>query len=122
MILLIEPDSIWQTIMRRHLGAGLVAADNSSSALDIAYKELPDAVILELNLPDMPGLELLKIFRSNGSFAWLPILVLTHAAAKSDYEASLEHGVWDYLLKSEVSLPHIIAKTGNFLRAHQINF
>jgi two-component system KDP operon response regulator KdpE len=64
--------------------------------LDEIAARAPDAVILDLGLPDVPGLEVLRRLRE---WSRVPVLVLTVLAAEEDKVAALDAGADDYLTK-----------------------
>lgn len=64
--------------------------------LDEIAARAPDAVILDLGLPDIPGLEVLRRLRE---WSRVPVLVLTVLAAEADKIAALDAGADDYLTK-----------------------
>ena len=87
----------------RALRAGLVAHDydvvsaaDGEEALDKAATELPDAVILDLNLPKLSGLDVCRGLREWSS---VPIIVLSVRDAERDKVAALDLGADDYLTK-----------------------
>jgi len=87
----------------RALRAGLVAhgydvvsAADGEEALDKAATELPDAVILDLNLPKLSGLDVCKALRE---WSPVPILVLSVRDAERDKVTALDLGADDYLTK-----------------------
>ncbi len=89
--------------IRRFLRASLTAegyhveeAETGGKALMIARSESPDAVILDLGLPDMHGFEVLKQLRE-----WLqvPVIVLSAAGREQDKVTALDNGADDYLTK-----------------------
>jgi two-component system KDP operon response regulator KdpE len=87
----------------RALRAGLVAhgyevvsAADGEEALDKAAAELPDAVILDLNLPKLSGLDVCKALREWSS---VPIIVLSVRDAERDKVTALDLGADDYLIK-----------------------
>lgn len=65
-------------------------------ALDELARRAPDAVILDLGLPDVPGLEVLRRLRE---WSRVPVLVLTVLAAETVTVAALDAGADDYLTK-----------------------
>jgi two-component system, OmpR family, KDP operon response regulator KdpE len=71
-------------------------AETGQLGLDEIARRTPDAVILDMGLPDMPGLEVLKRLRE---WSRVPVLVLTVLAAEADKIAALDTGADDYLTK-----------------------
>ena len=77
-------------------GYDVVSAADGEEALDKAATELPDAVILDLNLPRLSGLEVCKALREWSS---VPIIVLSVRDAERDKVTALDLGADDYLTK-----------------------
>lgn len=61
--------------------------------------DLPALVVLDLNLPKVSGLEVLKEIRSDARLAALPVVILTSSSQESDMARARALGVQDYLLK-----------------------
>jgi len=77
-------------------GIRVLEADTGRIGLEEAARSHPDAVVLDLGLPDMSGLEVLKHLRE---WSKVPVLVLTVLAAEGDKVAALDAGADDYLTK-----------------------
>ncbi len=77
-------------------GYDVVSAADGEEALDKAATELPDAVILDLNLPKLSGLDVCRGLREWSS---VPIIVLSVRDAERDKVAALDLGADDYLTK-----------------------
>jgi len=90
-------------------GSAVIEADSGRIGLEEAARCHPDAVVLDLGLPDLPGLEVLKRLRE---WSQVPVLVLTVRAAESDKVDALDAGADDYLTK-----PFGSAEIGARLRA-----
>lgn len=71
-------------------------AATGRAGLDEIVRRQPDAVVLDLGLPDLSGLEVLRQLRE---WSRVPVLVLTVLAAESDKVAALDVGADDYLTK-----------------------
>lgn len=71
-------------------------AENGRLGLDAVVQRAPDAVVLDMGLPDLGGLEVLRQLRE---WSRVPVLVLTVLAAESDKVAALDAGADDYLTK-----------------------
>src|SRR5512137_2883424 len=77
-------------------GYEVVSAADGEEALDKAALELPDAIILDLNLPKLSGLEVCRSLREWSS---APIIVLSVRDAERDKVTALDLGADDYLTK-----------------------
>nr|WP_321982999.1 response regulator transcription factor [uncultured Lichenicoccus sp.] len=100
-VLLVEDHRALRTMMMEHLRAGGFVTDavaRGDEALAAASTSLYDAVVLDLGLPDMDGLEVLRALRSGGA-PDMPVLVLTARDAVCDRVEGLDAGADDYLLK-----------------------
>jgi DNA-binding response OmpR family regulator len=98
-ILLIEDDSRLAGMVRDYLGeAGfrVTVAGNGSAGIALAGREPFDALILDLMLPDMDGLDVCRTIRAKSA---LPILMLTARGDAMDRVVGLELGADDYLPK-----------------------
>ena len=77
-------------------GYSVVEADTGRFGLDEAARRQPDAIVLDLGLPDMGGLEVLRQLRE---WSRVPVLVLTVIAGEPEKVAALDAGADDYLTK-----------------------
>lgn len=77
-------------------GQAVREAETGLLGLDEIARRGPDAVILDLGLPDLSGLEVLRRLRE---WSRVPVLVLTVLAAETDKVAALDMGADDYLTK-----------------------
>jgi DNA-binding response OmpR family regulator len=101
LILLVEDDHSIARALERALhkqGYSVNTVDTGAAALHTIETEPPDLVILDLGLPDMDGLVVLKQVRSRD--VDLPILLLTARAGLDDRIEGLDSGADDYLPKS----------------------
>jgi CheY-like chemotaxis protein len=67
----------------RKAGHEVAAASNGEEALPLAKRQLPDAILLDLLLPKMSGLEVLRALKSDKSTCEIPIIVLTSLSQKN---------------------------------------
>lgn len=80
-------------------GVDLVAVPTPHEGLDIASKEQPDVIILDINLPDIDGYEVLRRLRSHPGTQSTPILALSANATLADIRQGLQAGFDEYLTK-----------------------
>jgi len=89
----------------------LLKAVDGEEALDIAIREQPDLIIMDIRLPKMNGLEVTRKLRQNPVFSHTPIIGVTAYAMKGDREEIIEAGCDAYLSKpiDTRELPEVIA-------------
>ena len=98
-ILVIDDEVQIRRLLRLTLestGYSVREAENGSLGLNEAAVRRPDVVILDLSLPDVPGLEVLRRLRE---WSHLPVLILSVRGQESDKIAALDAGADDYLTK-----------------------
>ena len=99
-VLVVEDHVRMADVLRRGLieaGMSVDVAANGTDALWRATESEYDAVVLDLGLPDVDGLDVLRRMRADGN--WAPVLVLTARDGLSDRVAGLDLGADDYLVK-----------------------
>jgi two-component system response regulator MprA len=99
-VLVIEDDDAVRAAVRRALllgGYEVLLAENGEQGLLQAQSDVPDAIILDLGLPDIDGMHVTRTLRSSGNRT--PILMLTARDAIDDRVGGLEAGADDYLVK-----------------------
>jgi two-component system chemotaxis response regulator CheY len=79
--------------------ANVQEADDGSSALPMLKTGNFDFVITDWNMPQLPGLELLKAVRADPSLAHLPVLMVTAEAKREQIVEAAQAGVSGYVIK-----------------------
>ncbi len=74
-------------------------ADDGSTALPKLQANTYDVVLLDWNMPNMTGLELLKALRSGDNNKDVPVIMVTAEALKDNIVAAAQAGVNDYVVK-----------------------
>jgi DNA-binding response OmpR family regulator len=117
-VLIIEDDEVVRGLVRDALLRGgfdvFVAADGETG-LDLLAARDPAMVILDIRLPGMSGLEVLRRLRSGRITAPVPVILLTAEGAESDRIVGLELGADDYLTKP-FSPRELVARVRSVLR------
>ena len=114
MLLLVEdnPDDEALTIRalkKHHLGNTVAVARDGAEALDFLFcrgiyadrnpREVPQVILLDLNLPKVSGLEVLRQLRADPRTQLLPVVVLTSSIEERDLIDSYHHGANSYVRK-----------------------
>ncbi|WP_421901805.1 PAS domain S-box protein [Maridesulfovibrio sp.] len=101
-ILLAEDNEINQQVACELLeGVGLVVdiAENGRVAVEKAHAQSYDLVLMDIQMPEMDGLEATALLRADKKFDDLPIVAMTAHAMAGDREKSLAHGMNDHITK-----------------------
>jgi two-component system, OmpR family, response regulator MprA len=99
-LLVVDDDRALRDVLRRALtlaGYDIKLAETGSEALAEVGSTVPDAVVLDVGLPDIDGLEVCRMLRREGNR--VPVLMLTARDAVSDRIDGLDAGADDYLVK-----------------------
>ncbi len=99
-LLVVDDDRGLRDVLRRALtlsGYEIKLAENGSEALSALSADGPDAMVLDIGLPDIDGLEVCRLIRREGNR--IPVLVLTARDTVADRIDGLDAGADDYLVK-----------------------
>jgi two-component system, cell cycle response regulator DivK len=77
----------------------LLEATDGDSGLAAARRELPDLVIMDIQLPRMSGLDVTRALRADATTAHIPIIVITSFALSGDEQKAKAAGATAYLAK-----------------------
>ena len=114
-ILIIEDDRSIVNLLRTVMKANnydVLAAPDGSESLTLISSHCPDIIILDLNLPDMDGMEVLRNLRSWSS---IPVLVLSARTHERDKVEALDLGADDYITKP-FGVSELLARIRSALR------
>ena len=117
-ILVIEDDDAVRAALRRALVLAryeVVEAGNGQDGLLHASLDVPDAIILDLGLPDIDGMRVCRSLRDSGNRT--PILMLTARDAVDNRVDGLEAGADDYLVKP-YDVRELVARLHAIMRRH----
>jgi len=101
-ILIVEDNEMNMKLFRDVLvatGYRTLEATRGSEAVDMASEHAPDLVLMDIQLPDLDGVQALHRLRANARTARIPVLALTAQAMQGDRERFLAAGFDGYLSK-----------------------
>jgi len=90
----------------RQLGFTTLVAVDGEEALRLIRAEQPDLILLDLLMPKVSGLEVLRALRSDAATRAIPVLVLTNSSREQDVREILALGA-DYQIKANLSLQEL---------------
>jgi DNA-binding response OmpR family regulator len=118
-ILVVDDDPAVTNMLRRGLayeGYSVAVAASGPAGLALARQQPPDLVVLDVMMPGMDGLEVLKRLRAADT--QLPVILLTARDAPADQVQGLETGADDYVIKP-FTFEVLLARVRVLLRRHQ---
>ena len=118
-VLVIEDDETLQAALQYNLskeGYQVLAATDGEAAVDLARKEHPTLVVLDLMLPKLSGLEVCRLLRREMT---VPILILTARDQEMDKVVGLELGADDYMTKP-FSMREFLARVRAMVRRFEM--
>jgi len=100
-ILIVEDSRINQEVLLRILkhDHNLILAKTGTEALEVAKKEIPDLILLDIILPEMDGFEVLTRLKKNDSTHSIPVIIISGMAKPDDEVKGLSLGAVDYITK-----------------------
>lgn len=99
-------------------GYGAIAVSDGYQALDSLDKNKGkiDLVILDLMMPGIDGLEVLRAIRANtGKYGDMPVIVLTNMTSESIIRETFELGASSYLVKTDLDYDGLVKELGKYL-------
>ncbi|WP_426335818.1 PAS domain S-box protein [Pseudoduganella sp. R-31] len=88
-----------EEIVKLHLDVELLSATDGNSGVAMAREYLPDAILMDMNLPGISGREAQRRLRQDAATREIPIIALSANAMPLDVQAALEAGFFRYLTK-----------------------
>jgi CheY-like chemotaxis protein len=88
----------------RQRGLDVITAADGEEGLSLAQSEHPALVLLDLLMPKMSGLEVLRAMKADDKMRGIPVLVLSNSSRQQDVDEIMRLGAIGYLVKADLSL------------------
>lgn len=120
IIMIVEDDSFVMDIYETKLtkeGFNLITAVDGAQAIEKLKKEntQPDLILLDIIMPYMDGLTVLKKIQENESWKFIPVILLTNLSQKEKIQKGFELGAKDYIIKSHFTPSEVMEKINKYL-------
>lgn len=93
-----------------HEGFVVLSAKDGQEGLEVALPEHPDLILLDIIMPVMDGMTMLRDLRKDPWGKNVPVILLTNLSEAEKVAESLSQGVYYYLVKSDWKLEDIVKK------------
>lgn len=121
-ILIVEDeDPMRRALVERFKQEGytIVEARDGEEGLKAVQTDHLDLILLDIILPKMDGMTMLKKMRDGGFGANIPVILLTNLDYSVGVAKAMESGVYDYLVKTDWTLDDVVGKVNDKFRAQQ---
>ena len=121
-ILVVEDDKFLRRACEaslRQRGFEVATATEGDEGLRMALTEpYPDIVLLDLLMPKLPGIEVLRALRADPATAAIPVLILSNSSREEDKRQAVQLGASGYYVKANLSLKDLATEIAKLLDAH----
>ncbi len=120
-IMIIEDDIFVMDIYKTKLtneGFKLITANNGKKAIEKIEEGtvIPDIILLDIVMPYVDGLTVLKEIQKNETWKFIPVILLTNLSQKEEIEEGFRLGAKDYLIKSHFTPSEVVEKVNEYLK------
>jgi CheY-like chemotaxis protein len=88
-----------ERLIERRPGLRLISAVTGALGIELARARLPDVILMDINLPDMSGIDALQMLSRDQATARIPVVAISANAMAHDIEKGRQAGFFEYLTK-----------------------
>ena len=118
-ILIVEDELSQRTALRDKFlksGFDILESRNGEDGIKKALDSHPDIILLDILMPVMDGVDMVKKLRSDDWGKDVPVIVLSNSNAITKVQEALDNEVFDYFLKSDTPLDVLVEKVRTILK------
>lgn len=116
-VLIVEDNELnmklFNDLLEAH-GFRTVQTRNGHDVLDIARRDQPDLILMDIQLPEISGLDVTRWLKDDPALRHIPVIAVTAFAMKGDEQKIREGGCEDYISKP-ISVTHFMEVIGKYL-------
>lgn len=116
-VLIVEDNELnmklFQDLLEAH-GIRTLETRDGTKVLDIARREKPDLILMDIQLPEISGLDVTKMLKDDAELKSIPVIAVTAFAMKGDEQKIREGGCEDYISKP-ISVTHFLEVINHYL-------
>lgn len=121
-VLLVEDDKFLRRACEaslRQRGFDVATATDGEEGLRIAREEArPDVILLDLLMPKLPGIEVLRALKADPATAAIPVVILSNSSREEDKGEAVRLGAAGYYVKANLSLKELAAQVTQLIKDH----
>jgi len=117
-VLIIEDNQLNMKLFHdllKNQGYEIITSYEGKGALDLVLRNMPDVIVMDIQLPEVSGLDVIRELKSNNTVCSIPIIAVTAFAMKGDEEKIRATGCDGYISKP-VSIVDFVSTVNHFLQ------
>ncbi len=117
-ILIVEDDAMISAMYKSKFeadGFKILVAVDGANGLELAKKEKPNIIMMDIIMPRMDGFSVLSKLKKTGQTKNIPVIMLTNLGTDEDKDKAKKLGVVDYLVKANLTPAQISEKIKKYL-------
>jgi CheY-like chemotaxis protein len=91
-------------------GVNVLTAENGKKALEVAFAEHPDIIILDIMMPEMDGFDVMKHLQEDEWGKTVPIILLTNSSSFDTISKAVTSGMSEFIVKTELKLDEVVSR------------
>jgi DNA-binding response OmpR family regulator len=122
-ILIVEDDRFLRRACQARLeqeGYEILTAQDGEEGVKAARAANPDLVLLDLLMPRLNGLEVLRTLRNDEATRGMPVIILSNSSRQEDMDTIRSLGISGYFVKANLSLQDLSQLVGDLLRPAKV--
>lgn len=118
-ILVVEDDPMISSMYKTKFeldGFDVLTADNGAKGFELAKKEKPDIIMLDVILPQLDGFSVLDNIKKDKAVKNIPVIMLTNLGTEEDMAKGKKMGALDYFVKASLTPGQVSEKIKQYLK------
>lgn len=112
-VLIVEDELTMQRALKNrleHAGYAVMTANDGGEAIVAMEKAPPDLVLLDLIMPKLDGISVLRQMKGSAALRTVPVVILTNLSSGDKVAEAMQLGTFDFLVKANYSLDDVLKK------------
>lgn len=125
LILIVEDEAPLRESLKTALQKNnfdIITATTGKEGLESIMRLRPDLILLDIMMPEMDGIAMAEALVKLPNYKGIPIIALSNINDIELFKSAIQHGVNDYLVKSDWDLDELVAKIINKLQVPSLQF
>ncbi|QQS38906.1 response regulator [Candidatus Woesebacteria bacterium] len=117
-VLIVEDDPLIVKMYQAkftHEGFQVMVAEDGLTGLNMALKNDPSFIVLDIMMPQLSGIDLLEKLRTDTKGKTIPVIILTNLSEKDEEQKAIQLGAKEYLLKANLTPGEVVLKVKKHL-------